>query len=90
MARLIPAVERINKARALIKKARELDRPVDAGWEDFSYAARVKDLLRQARDLVKFIPNSPTATDDLKNDVKAIFTEAELAEKEILHRPLQG
>lgn len=90
MARLIPAAERITRARVLIQKARDLVRPVDTGWEDFSYTAQVKDLLRQARDLVKFIPNSPTASDDLKNEVKAIFAEAELAEKEILHRPLQS
>jgi hypothetical protein len=88
MARLIPAAERITKARALIQKARALPKPDDAGWQDFTYAAQVKDLLRQARDLVKFIPNSPSASAELKNEVANIFTETERTEKEILHKSL--
>ena len=86
MSRLIPAAERIVRARALIQQAREL--PVPAGGRaDFSYIATVKDLLRQARDLVKFIPKSPSATDEMKEDVKRIFAESERTEHEVLHGP---
>ncbi len=86
MARLIPAAERITRARALIQQAREL--PVPAGGRgDFSYIAQVKDLLRQARDLVKFIPKTPSATDEMKEDVKRIYEESERAEQEILRGP---
>ncbi len=85
MSRLIPAAERIARARALIQKARDLPVPADGGRSDFSYIARVKDLLRQARDLIKFIPMSPSATAEMKADVKQIFQEAESADQEILH-----
>ena len=85
MARLIPAAERIRRARELIQQARDLPVPTEGGRGDFSYIANVKDLLRQARDLVKFIPKSPSATDEMKADVAAIYTEAEEAEREILH-----
>jgi hypothetical protein len=40
--------------------------------------------LRQARDLVKFIPSTPTATTEMKEDVKRIFAEADQADKDIL------
>ena len=85
MARLIPAAERIRRARALIQQARELPVPSDGGRSDFSYIANVKDLMRQARDLIKFVPLSPSATDEMKSDVKHIYQEAEQAEQEILH-----
>ena len=84
MARMIPAAERIQKARALIEKARRLPVPEDRGLNDFSYIAQVKDLLRQARDLVKFIPMAPTTTAERKAEVEAIFEESRRAEKEIL------
>ncbi len=88
MARLIPAAERIVRARALIQQAREL--PVPAGGRgDFSFIAQVKDLLRQARDLVKFIPKTPSATQEMKDDVKRIYEETEQAEQEILRGPSQ-
>lgn len=85
MARLIPAAERITRARGLIQQARELPVPAEGGRSDFSYIAQVKDLLRQARDLIKFIPKSPSASDETKADVQRIFEEADVAEKEILH-----
>lgn len=85
MARLIPAAERIRRARVLIQQARELPVPAEGGRGDFSYIAHVKDLMRQARDLIKFIPLSPSATDEMKADVKAIYQEADQAEQEILH-----
>lgn len=89
MARLIPASERIARARELIRQAR--DYPVPAlvegggGRHDFSYIAHVKDLLRQARDLVKFIPQSASATAAIKEEAKKIFEEAAQADREILH-----
>lgn len=85
MPRLIPAAERLIRARELIQKARDLSVPVEGGKHDFSYIAKVKAVLQQARDLIKFIPYTPTATVEMKNEVKKIFEEAEQAEKEILH-----
>lgn len=85
MARSIPSAERIQRARALILKARELPVPEDGGKYNFSYIAQVKDLLRQARDLVKFIPMTPSATPEMKAEVKQIFAEADQANQEILH-----
>lgn len=85
MARLIPAAERIVRARKLIQQARDLPVPAEGGRSDFSYIAQVKDLLRQARDLVKFIPQSPSATDEMKEEVKKIYQEIEQADQEVLH-----
>jgi hypothetical protein len=85
MSRLIPAAERIIKARALIQKARDLPVPEEGGRGDFSYIAQVKDYLRQARDLIKFISMTPSATDEMKEEVKKIYQEAEQANEEILH-----
>ncbi len=85
MARLIPAAERIRRANDLIHQARELPVPAEGGRGDFSYIANVKDLLRQARDLVKFIPKSPSATDEMKAEVAHIYEESERAEQELLH-----
>ncbi len=86
MSRLITSAERISKARALIQKARDYPPPSDAGWGDFSYTAHVKDLLQQARDLIKFIPYSPSTTPEMKNEVSQLFQEVDQAEKEILHK----
>ncbi len=85
MPRLIPASERITRARALIQQARDLPVPQGTGKYDFSYIAQVKALLQQARDLVKFIPDTPSATAEMKNEVKKIFLEADQANKDILH-----
>ena len=85
MAKMIPATERITRARVLIQKARDLPVPAEGGKYNFSYIARVKDYLQQARDLVKFIPMTPTATPEIKEEVKKIFAEAEQANQEILH-----
>lgn len=86
MVRLIPAAERIIRARALIQKAREIPVPAEAGRFDLSFVAQVKDLLQQARDLIKFIPYTPSASPEMKAEVAQIFKEAEQAEKEILHK----
>jgi hypothetical protein len=85
MSRLIPAAERITRARVLIQKARQLPIPPEGGRRDFSYVANVKDFLRQARDLVKFISMTPSATAEMKEDVKKIYQEVSQAEQEILH-----
>ncbi len=84
MAKLIPAAERIIRARALIQKAREFPVPPESGRNDFSYIANVKDLLRQARDMVKFIPQAAGVSAAMKAEVKRIYQEAEQADSEIL------
>ncbi len=85
MPKLILAAERIVRARAFIQKARDLPVPAEGGKYDFSYIAQVKDYLRQARDLVKFISMTPTATVEMKAEVKNIYAEAEQADRELLH-----
>jgi len=84
MAKLIPAAERIVRARTLIQKARDLPIPEGLGKNDLSYIAGVKDLLRQARELVKFIPMRAGVTDEMKAEVEKIFEEADQADMEIL------
>mgnify|MGYP000906922871 CR=1 FL=1 len=84
MAKLIPTAERIKRARALIQKAREI--PVEAGgWEDFTRTARVKDTLRQARDLIKFAAYNPAVPAETKKEIQDLLDEIIRAEKEILH-----
>ncbi|MEJ2600578.1 MAG: hypothetical protein P8Z00_19750 [Anaerolineales bacterium] len=85
MSRMIPATERIKRARELIQQARDLPVPAEGGRYNFSYIAEVKDLLRQARDLIKFIPDTPSATPEIKAEVAKIFQEADQANQEILH-----
>jgi hypothetical protein len=84
MPKLIPAAERILRARALIQQARDYPVPAESGRHDFSYIAQVKDFLRQARDLVKFIPMTAGVSAGMKAEVKKVFEEAEQAEQEIL------
>ncbi|MCX6079361.1 MAG: hypothetical protein NTW32_07485 [Chloroflexi bacterium] len=85
MPRLILAAERLVLARALIQKAHEVPLPADGGKYEFSYIAQVKDLLRQARDLVKFIPQSAGASAEIKADALRVIREADQADQEILH-----
>ena len=80
----IPASERIIRDRALIQKARDLPVPAESGKHNFSYIAQVKALLQDARDLVKFIPYTPSATTEIKNEVNKIYQEADQANKDIL------
>jgi hypothetical protein len=84
MAKLIPAEERIIRARKLIQKARDFPVPEGLGKNDFSYIAGVKDLLRQARDMVKFIPMRAGVSAEMKAEVQNIFEEADQANREIL------
>jgi hypothetical protein len=86
MAKLIPAAERITRARKLIQQARDLPVPqAGLGKSDFSYIAQVKDLLRQARDMVKFIPQTAGVSAEMKAEVKKIFEEADQANQDILY-----
>lgn len=86
MAKLIPAAERVIRARKLIQQARDLPVPqTGLGKSDFSYIAQVKDLLRQARDMVKFIPQTAGVSAEMKDEVKRIYEEAEQADKDLLY-----
>ncbi|GAB4434762.1 MAG: hypothetical protein Kow002_21540 [Anaerolineales bacterium] len=86
MAKTITAEERIKKARQLIQKARELPVPDGMlGKSDLSYIAGVKDLLRQARDLVKFIPQRAGVTAEMKAEAQKVIAETKQANTEILH-----
>lgn len=86
MPKLIPAAERIVRARKLIQQARELPVPQGGlGKSDFSYIAQVKDLLRQARDLVKFIPQTAGVSAEMKEVVRRIYEEIEQANRDILY-----
>jgi hypothetical protein len=70
MAKLIPADERIIRARKLIQQARDLPVPTTGlGKSDFSYIANVKDILRQARDMVKFIPQTAGVSIEMKEEI---------------------
>jgi hypothetical protein len=86
MSRLIPAAERLVRARKLIQKARDLPPTTEADMLDLSYIAGVKDLLQEARDLIKFIPYSVSTTPEMKAEVAAINLEADLAARELLHK----
>lgn len=86
MAKVIPAAEKITRARGLIQKARAYPVPTEGlGKGDFSYIANVKDLLRQARDLVKFIPQTMGIPAETKEDVKKLFQEIEDTQRELLY-----
>ena len=85
MAKMIPAEERIQKARDLIQQARELPATGELGKNDLAYIAGVKDLLRQARDLVKFIPMRAGVSKEMQADARAVLQEADQANQEILH-----
>ena len=87
MSRLILAAERLRRACLLIQKARDLPVPAltEGGKYNFSYIAQVKALLQDARDLVKYIPKTPSATAETKEQVRQILQEADQANQEILH-----
>ncbi len=89
MSKLIPTEERMSKARALVEKARGIPRPEGRGWEDLTYIAQVKDTLRQANDLIKFIPMTSGPSAELKAEAAQLMKDIKLAEKEIIHRPLE-
>ncbi len=84
MPKLIPAAERLVRARKLIQQARDLPIPSEMGRRDFSYIAQVKDLLRQARDLVKFISMTAGVKAEMKEEARKVLEEIEAADREIL------
>lgn len=86
MSRLIKSEQRIVKARKLIQQAREIPLPVDMGWANFTYVAQVKDTLRQAFEMIKFIPKMPGASPEHKAEALRIMEEIKAAEVEILHK----
>ena len=85
MAKVIPAEERLVRARKLVQKAREFPVPEGLGKNDLSYIAGVKDLLRQAKDMVKFIPMRAGVSAEMKIEVQKIFEAIDRADQEILH-----
>jgi len=86
MPKLIPAAERVVRARKLIQQARDLPVPQGGlGKSDFSYIAEVKDLFRQARDMVKFIPQTAGVSSEMKEEVRKIYEEIEQANRDILY-----
>ena len=85
MAKVIPAEERLVRARKLIQKARNFPVPEGLGKNDLSYIAGVKDLFRQAKDMIKFIPMRAGVSDEMKVEVEKIFEEIDQADREILH-----
>ena len=86
MAKLIPATERLVRARKLIQQARELPVPTTGlGKSDFSYIAQVKDLFRQSKDMVKFIPQTAGVSVEMKEEVKRVYEEIEQASRDLLY-----
>jgi len=86
LAKTLTTEERFKKARILIQKAHEIPAPADSGWESLSYAASVKDTLRQARDLLKFLPQTAGVPVDQKQEALALMQEIAEEEKKILHK----
>ena len=85
MPKIITAHQRLEQAKELIQKARQLPTPPELGYRDLSFVAQVKNILRQARDLIKFIQYSPSLTPELKQETMNTLNEILKAEKEILH-----
>jgi hypothetical protein len=86
MSRLITTEQRIVKARKLIQQAREIPLPDDMGWGNFTYVAQVRDTLRQAYEMIKFIPKMPGANAEHKAEALKIMEEMKQAEVEILNK----
>lgn len=85
MARMIPAEQRIARARKLIQKARDLPPPEGDKLLDLTYMATVRETLQQARDLIKFIPYTPSASAEMKAEVAQLFETIDQTQKELLH-----
>lgn len=83
MARLITSAEKIKRARELIQEAREYPVPEWGGKYDLTYMAEVRGKLRQAKELVQFIPKTAGASMEVKEEAKKVIIEAEEAGKEI-------
>ena len=79
------SASRRKQAEEIFQKAVDLPVPEGVlGRSDLSYVAGVKDLLRQARDLVKLIPMRAGVTAKMKAEAKQVLQEANQADQEIL------
>lgn len=78
--------QRLDQAKEFIRKAYEVPEPPGLGHRDLSFVAQVKDLLRQARDLVKFLQYSPSLNGEMRAEYISILDEIAQADKDILHR----
>jgi hypothetical protein len=85
MSKTLTTEERFARARALVQKAHEIPAPVDGGWDSLSYAAQVKDTLRQAHDLLKFLPQTAGVSANQREEALGLMREITEEEKEILH-----
>ncbi len=83
MANQLTAGERLIHARELIQAARDLPVPEEAGKLDLTYMAKVRGMLADARDLVKFISYSPSASEETKKEALEIIQLADQTKKEI-------
>jgi hypothetical protein len=86
LSKTLTTEERFVRARMLVQKAHEVPAPIDGGWDSLNYAAQVKDTLRQARDLLKFLPQTAGVTTQQKQEAVALMQEIVDEEKKILHR----
>lgn len=86
MSKTLTTEERFKRARILIQKAHEIPAPVDGGWDSLSYAAQVKDTLRQAHDLLKFLPQTAGVSVNQKEEALVLMREIADEEKKILHK----
>jgi hypothetical protein len=86
MPKLITTRQRLDQAKVLIQKAHELPVPPGLGYRDLAFVAQVKDVLRQARDLIKFIQYSPSLTPETRDEAVKTLQEIVQADKEILHK----
>lgn len=78
--------QRLEQAKELIQKAREVPEPPGLGYRDLTFVAQVKDLLRQARDLVRFLQYSPSLNGEMRAEYNAVMDEISRANKELLFR----
>jgi hypothetical protein len=85
MTKLITTEERIRKAREFMQKAQQEPVISQGPFLDLGYVARVKDFIRQARDLVKYVQFQPSVDADTKHSVLELMQEMERLEKELLH-----
>ncbi len=83
MARTVTAVERLQRAREIIQAAYAYPVPEEVGRLDLTYMATVRGMLAEARDLVKFIAYSPSASEATKQEAREILLLCDQAKKGI-------
>lgn len=86
MSKPLTPRQRLDQAKEFIQKAREVPEPPGLGYRDLTFVAQVKDLLRQARDLVKFLQYSPSLNGEMKEEVQEALDAIAMAEIDILHK----